>query len=181
VRRFDAFILRRYTSVAHAFQRLTGHTTFFLAKLCAGALALSWLLRVFLYWTPQLVPHDASNLFDVIAGPFMVVLWIWDSIRMRQADEQFNGETLSQYVMWRRDSSWNHVIRLFILCLLPFTVPCFGPRGPIVAEIPYHWHDVMIVSFLYFVSVDPLPPCRGKIREWLSKAFTVLRPVGVPS
>lgn len=73
--RLDDALLLFFTKISHRFQRLTGRTNFFLAKLCLYACIIGLLINIASYWVPLIV--FKINLLEFIIAVLFVIFLIF--------------------------------------------------------------------------------------------------------
>lgn len=155
----DQFLLNKIEKFCHRFQQLTGKTNIFLA-----------LLTCFMYLAFFVAIMIASK------RPTSVFLWI----------NLFMGSLyILFYPLRERDAFYRiskgfsnpHKIDFFCKLLRKFSliflfVNLFCLQWLVLGG------TLFLCLFFYLDSCDPLPPCRGKIREMIDAFFA--RPIPVP-
>ncbi|MEK7560169.1 MAG: hypothetical protein AAB522_02625 [Patescibacteria group bacterium] len=188
--RVDGKILEFFTKISHKFQRLTGRTNFFLARLCLSGMAIGLLLSVISYWIPLL--HRKTNLFWVFVEIFVVLRLTFDVKELEKAEEQnFFGEVTQKPIL-RLLPVHNHIFRVFVfaanifltgIVLLAVATGIFETATTTFFTIIDHvltWPAA--TCFCYFAVVTPMPPGKSKIREWVENFASGFRkPAAVES
>lgn len=164
IKAIDAKILSFFTKISHKFQRLTGRTNFFLAKICLCVLALSVMVMVANYWFP-LLGRD-GNIFSLIVS----VVFIFIARRMYYCDKA-EDEVLTEEKtnFFAEDNNlMGRILLLFlsILDLFGFLMAINMPRGILIFKVLDCLYFPVYSAFMYFIVVMPLPPGKSKIQEW---------------
>jgi hypothetical protein len=160
--RLDDRILMFFTNISHRFQRLTGRTNFFLAKVALFTHMFGAFISIANYWAPLM--SIESGVVDVVVfmmtSLFSIIIVIW--CEYAEKTFQSSGNLLKL--------EWPHSIKILVRPTIFFL------RSFIVSVcfLAMQWIDVLIQSCLfglviglYFVDVIPLPPGKSKIREWI--------------
>jgi hypothetical protein len=169
--RRDAALLRLFTTAAHAWQRATGKTSYWLARVAATAFAASQIIAVADYWFPELL-HVRVGSWSLAAACVSVLVFLWLAIAMQEADEEFASDPsvlpeAAEICQGRVDTFLRVVGGVFFV---PMTVG-------FIAHYLWlrHYIDALhhasgwpaLVCALGFAAVTPLPPCAGKFSEWV--------------
>ena len=150
---FDQWLLGKFEAFAHWFQRLTGRTNLFLAKiaLCVGAT----------FWLFSMLSRQQFILFAIFGAiMFMRTLTMdWDEKKAYRRLEQgvanpgkitgFRGRLFLQF--------W-----FLLLAALEIPLLFVAEMKPLISA-----GQIFFVFAEYFEACDPLPPGTSKIREWL--------------
>lgn len=177
----DSKLLAFFSKISHRFQKLTGRTNFFLAKMAVCILALSSLTIIADYFLSL-----AGGLISVISAIMTLVSMIEVIFWMGGCDEAENrvyAEERSKYdfgehidsIWWRTGSA-----ALSILWVGPTLLHLASPKGTLPFKILFGLYAPAITIFSYFIVVDPLPPGKSKIREWV-EAFSAWFRLLVPA
>lgn len=172
--RLDAQVLLWCTKFAHWFQRLTGRTSFFIAKIGIGMSIWAMFVSIMNYWVPLLAHKTTWG--TVAVRSFLLLGFLLDSIRCNKAEERLlNGYVaLPHWVKLQRSiigPMWR-LLGLFVTVLVIGVV--FGIE---LRKLPWsimRWEIIEagfgpgFAIFMYFIHVDPLPPGTSKIREWIA-------------
>lgn len=164
--RADNFLFAQATKFAHAVQRLTGLTTYFIAKLGVGVVAISIIIDILNYFYQFLTFKTygwaaAVNLIGVV----LVISWS----RTLQKAEDCLGDAIKPAelgTLMVRGALWRKIyLFVFVMALIGY---CVHPGKFVVLQF---WDSpgfpLGMLIFTYFLAVDPLPPGRSKVREWL--------------
>lgn len=165
----DARLLALFTMFSHKFQRLTGRTNFFLAKLSVALVMLSVAVELVNYWIPIL--SRKSTLFNVATNGIIAIWLVMCAYQCDEADNQLFSSEKAKYdflAFWVDPS----ILRIMWLCLswvalIIYTPTLFAPKVSIIFDIIDFSYAHGGALFYYFLSVDPLPPGKSKIREWV--------------
>ena len=170
----DSYILDFCKNFAHAFQIITGKTNFFLAKI-GRFLCFVWVVGLILNDIFKLIPEVKDGWIGMAINIWILWLMAYEGNVLDEVDKQFNStpEVLPRKLFDLRRHSTIVIRLLFVgffyfdiirFCLMMY----FSPNKSIA-----HWllyspiFDIGVLMFYYFILVDPLPPSKGKVREWL--------------
>ena len=181
VRAWDAAVLRGATTLAHAFQTVTGHTSFFLTECATYVLMASVGVYIVDYFWPVLVVH--ANLWGVSISAFVLPLMLLRARIYARAEVAFlrDGRALPT---WSVDWPLDPYIRLFNLGYFLSLHAVFLGFVVIPADHPWPnfigwlWSPAYLASD-YFQLVIPKPPGPSLFRAWLSSLSGFLRPLPV--
>jgi hypothetical protein len=175
----DDWLISKSTKFAHWFQRLTGRTNFFLAKLGLLICGINVVLVIANYFTQFLAIR--TPLFVTFIYTLVLFLLVGYTVKLDEADrsQQQSEErakvsiTSSSALIWRM--YW--LINLLLQC--PIAILTFEPTlVGILKEICSIGFFLGMVIFHYFIVVDPLPPRKSRIRQWVENiSFGLSEPV----
>lgn len=167
----DEWLIERYEHVAHRAQMFTGKTNFWMAGACYLACGLICALSVVLFvygvqpaWAMRLGIYASAGSHRVWIDFAVASLWARRGLFGWKREESRAFARLADGVSNpRRIHAPDKILRLFFVCFYGsiFVVGLF-------VEPRFYTFGVLFVSALYLEACDPLPPCAGKIREWLS-------------
>ena len=182
--KIDSAILAVCAKFSHRLQRMTGLTNYFVAKIGVACSAFNIIVATMNHFY-QLLSYTTSAAILWIFGIVLCTL-VRDSFNCSKAEEQlWSGRNakparLLQYIS--RGKFWRLLwISLFILDVdrLWHTLPRARYWLPeIVAQT---FFSLGFALFYYFIAVDPLPPGKSKVREWLENFGLFQKPVPVPT
>jgi hypothetical protein len=166
--KIDWFFLSHFEKgVCHPLQRLTGKTNYYYAGLCSFLVVFISLGEYFDIFSKGLA--DRGDLVSSANGD--VLFWFsififasycatWKIFEAAGYTRLNDGMANSLKVM-----PVGYFGRNLIVLLLPLFL--------VVPEIQIcdKAFFVFLTLFFFFVSCDPLPPCKGKVKEWL-KSFS---------
>lgn len=176
-KRLDDFLLHKAERFAHWFQRMTGRTNFWLAKLCFVAYCLGGGVSMLLVPVPRAIagPNaDAMNWFGpVMMGTVLLVgTWRLFPYIARVEEHYLSGNHTAHAFTLLMSQLWplrllTMVMRLPATFTLAYSlldpshaVALGGGAGLVL----FSWTGVCCY---YFASVVPLPPGKSKVREFL--------------
>lgn len=178
----DAMLLRSTTKFSHWFQRLTGRSNYFIAKIGVFISAITTLIEISNYFS-QFLWRKTGFMILVFCVVINIMTFI-EANALDKADESLESETrvlhpLLTHSMWSRllwvGISLNNT---GIACQQLLIVKEFGPLDAFV-QVGLSYGTLI---FYYFCEVEPLRPSKSKIREWLEKfSFTTPTPAEVES
>ncbi|MBX4190190.1 hypothetical protein KW791_02765 [Candidatus Parcubacteria bacterium] len=178
----DAWVLSYFTKFSHWFQRMTGRTNFFLAKVFIFAYVISILVGALNYWF-QMLNHPTPRFGPVIK--FAIVLfWMWYISRDKNLqDEHLQGKQTknpNELFFFLR-------VPLLIANLIDLQLQApifFGGKNVSLIDLFCYLEPLYFILFMYFDSVTPLPPGKSKVREWIEAyqaGFKKLQPIKSPN
>lgn len=178
LRMLDERLLKLCTRIAHAVQIWTGKTNFFIAKIGLILSTLPVTLRITNHFTRIL--HDTTSGFEIAMWVLYLLAVISIMGKLDKADQRHkDSETkvmLKDLVVYT--SPAYRIWMLFLTCLNLSTID----RSLLELLASSMVWACGYLIFLYFVSVDPLPPRKSKIREWVEGfSFGTLVPARVGS
>lgn len=169
--RIDESILELFTKFSHWFQRLTGRTNYFLAKICVFLMITSMLFIIINIWVPILsyIPSSTARLFEpflFLIGMLACILQIYildkSENNLYEASERVRAPSF-----FEGSYRWRLVLGLMsILFLSLFFLPD-SRKGILIANIFFYCYPLFFWLASYFVMVDPLPPGKSKVRQWV--------------
>lgn len=171
ISRMDSAIIGFVEKFAHWFQRLTGKTNFFLAGFIAGALLIPVFVGVIRGVSPlnPLGPEPSEQTgFGHLAAFGLICLLAYTAFFGWKKKENEAWERLSKGVANPRKGS------LGWLCCRIWCLQIFGISFLILlieASLLGAAMTICLALYLYLETCDPLPPCQGKIKEWLGSLF----------
>ncbi|KKU50900.1 MAG: hypothetical protein A3H69_01135 [Candidatus Sungbacteria bacterium RIFCSPLOWO2_02_FULL_47_9] len=172
----DEKILALVTRMCHKFQRLTGRTNFFLAKLALLFVWMSIAVSTANFWLPLL--HRKTDLFSLFLYVIISIGLLVDIKNCDKAEGQVlekskakvNFDSLSSSWMWR--VLWL-AITLWDIVYLPSSIS--DPKGFLLFKCIYFLFCPGFTTFYYFINVEPLPPAKSTVREWIEAFATSMR------
>ncbi|HEY6211046.1 MAG TPA: hypothetical protein VIW45_02125 [Vicinamibacterales bacterium] len=168
VQTLDSALLDVIEWLCRRFQWLTGRTNLWLAVQLTNVNIIVYFVWAALYfWRADL----ATRLF---VGAFCgSVLWALTRTVLRDPIELYESHAFRRVANGQRNPRRMRDVSLRI-SFLTLAVLLFGPVAfvyltlhPIVVLLGYSL-IVLTTMVLYLLACDPLPPCAGRVREWLS-------------
>lgn len=182
LKRIDDEILSFFTKISHKFQRLTGRTSFFLAKCCLVIMGFSIVVDMGNSIIPLLNKRTDILLFII------QIVWAYGiSKDLNNCTKTENNILDEEKAKVPFELAWPAIGRLlFGVGVLILGGPEFfgvligmtKSKISWVLEIASKNFFPALVAFSYFVTVNPLPPGKSKIREWLGSFGKI--PVPIP-
>ena len=186
VAKLDAFILDRLTRFCHWFQRLTGKTNYFLAKIFLFLALNSILVRIINHWIP-LLGYETYLFFEILIALVIFPLYINDIYSCDKSENRLlSGNELSKerfYSVNLNSIFWRILwLLLALIDVLSFISVFYTQRGVLLFKL---LDDFALFIFLvsYLLNVEPLPPGKSKIKEWIESfqtGFLKLQPAKSP-
>jgi len=162
--RFFVGLLERFS---HRVQRLTGYTCYHLAAACAIVFAVAIVVE-------HALCHHHDDFEDLLIDSLYLVyssayaFWLYER-DIDKAASRANGGVANE---WKRTLCGTRTFMISVTLLvdvgtiiLAITVGSGAMRDG--AGWVYPVNLTAMVCWFYFRSCDPLPPCQGKVREWL--------------
>ncbi len=170
----DAFLIDKvFQKIAWWFQRLTGRTNFWLARICYIVAALCYILWI-------AVPFSSlsllSGLIVSLTVAFYVAAMLWMVRRLEKWEEIFLKNQGDQPT-----ANMLRVLGVFIRIMGLFICLIVGSQSILLYQMT-KWLSFLLggpfvaigVAGVYFQSCTPLPPCKSKVRECLEEFKTKL-------
>lgn len=181
--RIDEVILSFFTKISHWWQRLTGLTNYWLAKCALMVVSISLLVRILNYWHP-LLSHKTELGLLAIAG-FLIIGCCICIMIIDEADTQAqNSDTQAMpvNVTMRGETFWRiWFVFLTLTAIAQLPVDLLKTKS-IILELVNGCLCPSMACFLYFAAVNPLPPAKSKVREWIEsfRPTPALQPMRIP-
>ena len=164
----DSALLDLTESLCRRFQRLTGRTNVWLAvQLTNVSIVVYFVWAALSFWRRDL----ATRLF---VGAFCGgVLWALTQTVLKDPIELYESHAYRRVAAGLRNPRRLRDFSLRI-SFLSLSVLLAGPVALVSTNLKQY---VVLLSYslvvlttpaLYLLACDPLPPCRGRVREWLS-------------
>jgi len=165
----DSLLLDLTESLCRRFQQLTGRTNVWLAvQLTNVSIVVYFVWAALSFWQRNL----ATRLF---VGAFCGgVLWALTQTVLKDPIELYESHAYRRVAAGLRNP---RRLRDFSLRISFLTLSVLL-AGPVVALVSMNLRQyVVLLSYslivlttvaLYLLACDPLPPCRGRVRDWLS-------------
>ena len=158
----DEWILHKCTQFSHQFQRLTGKTNFFIAKVFLSVVGCSAMVVVVNYWVPLL--EHKSTLFSCVLN---VVIVLVEASRVKKCQENedrlYDGLTLNKLVgggfYWRL---------IWVWLLIPDSITILFYSKSIF-DILSNLFGPAMCGAVYFLAVTPLPPGTSKLGQMIER------------
>jgi len=172
----DDKLLDLCTKSSHKLQRATGITNYFVAKVGVGISSYALVIDLVNY-VYQFFPEKGSIFsagIEVICFADMIVR----SIHCAKADKNLDNIKPAFLFTYTRSN----------FCRLLWAGWFLFDVGTLFLEkLPVHYQTLYIsrrvlfslglAIFYYFIAVNPLPPGKSKVREWIDSFGKVLRPI----
>ena len=166
-KKVDAKLIGFFTKISHRFQRLTGRTNFFLAKIALCVVGLSLMSQVADYFLSLFgIGTSALSVVLALGAATVVISWAYE------CDEAKHGvyaEEKAKRNFMPPEADPVCIRIIFLALLVPwitvFLAVVVSPNGILAFKILLSLYAPALVTFLYFIAVDPLPPGKSKIRE----------------
>lgn len=166
----DQFILKFFTKISHSFQRMTGRTNFFLAKCAALLVAVSTSVGALGYFAEVLVREP--SFFIAMIEVFLTIAFIRTAYLCDLSEEDtFRGGTRRKWLLLNYSRAWRPFLFVGVLLSIPASIIEVPIAPNSILEALHHGFIPFSFLFLYFIEVNPLPPCRGKIQEFVASLF----------
>jgi hypothetical protein len=169
----DSAILNATEFLCHRFQRLTGRTNVWLAVQLTNLSVIVYFLWAALYfWNTDLVLRVGVGLF--CCGVFYVLTQTILKVPIEEYESNAYRRVAKGYRNPRR-------VRDVLLRTSFLTLSIVLGYPLLFLYIKFHVRIGLLSSFLivlmtvllYLLACDPLPPCTGRIREWIHGSVTL--------
>lgn len=163
----DDAIISYCTRISHRLQRATGLTNYFIAKIGLGIACLSLGYEILNYFHQFL--FDKTPLWDMIVASFVLCDMVFRSLLLSRFEDS-QSDVKPNFLMWEinRGYKWRIAcLGVSILLFFTFMVGLGNKPNPLREFIAYNVFPVGCAIFWYFILVDPMPPGKSRIREWL--------------
>ena len=173
----DRVIMNMLTKFAHWFQRLTGRTSIFLAKTSILLTLIASTLMILGLVVP-IFPYKISPVGAFIVG-LVAIMEIKQMSNLDDAENTFFSSTERVKHSWMSSDFGTRMVWL-ALSIYRILELCFD-------RYPVNIWRVFVVVFVYFgiyfyycfIDINPLPPCRSKLLNFV-ESFS-LKPSIAPS
>jgi hypothetical protein len=173
IERIDSAFLKLFTKFSHWFQRLTGKTNFFLARICLVIVVLGSMIFVFNFWIP-LLSHPTRP-YDVFLSGLFIPMMVYVEAHLKKAEDDFGGNVaIKPIIQSAFIGSIFQVLRTLMMLLLilstPWDIYSFFDghlKGVWLFNLLHEMSYRCFASFYYFIAVDPLPPGKSRVRQWI--------------
>lgn len=166
--KIDWFFLSHFEKGCHFLQKMTGKTNYYYVGLCSFLIVLISLGVYFDIFPKGLIGEGGLiyNRNDMVW--FWVNIFIftffsssWKIIEAWAYTNLNNGVANICKIMHTA-----RLARILLVIMLPFVLLLPVPQIQIYDKV----FIVLVTLVLFLLSCDPLPPCTGKVKEWL-KSF----------
>src|SRR3989344_4942120 len=164
----DDLYLKFFTVFSHWFQRLTGRTNFFLAKIAAAVVLAQVAVSIGNYFSPVL--SVKTDLFGLVMSGIATLILLMYFVGCDEAEARaFRGNNSKYLISPLVHERWFRLLSLiFVLFTSPF-IPHFIFKA--LTQNSKTWYFEMIdllgapafTAFLYLVNVDPMLPQKSKV------------------
>lgn len=177
VNTLDAFILKCFTKFAHRFQKITGRTNYFLAKI-GLAIVVAAVSVAILGCVLPILTEKVSPIFAFICG----LIAIAEISRMAKLDRAEKDAIESSEVRVKHFISENSLVSrmIWVFFSVQDTLILIFSNTPItIWRIFLYSASTGLLIYYYFIAVDPLPPGKSKVKEFFEAITTYLSPTKV--
>ena len=183
--RIDGRILALFTKFSHWFQCLTGRTNYFLAKISLFLTMTAWGVGALGYWLPILERrflHDILTpiCFLMVLPDYIMRIYLCD----KSEESLFQNDERTKYkISDPIDGSmgWRIFWTFAVILSIPLSITSvLNNEGVLFFKIINNGFASFVWMASYFLEVDPLPPGKSKIRQWIEDiqaGFRKLQPL----
>lgn len=165
IKTVDGAIMGRLTKFAHWFQRITGRTSIFLAKMGILAILISLSIYIMSLILP-ILPYKITPLFAFVFG-LVAIAEIRQMSELDKAEDAFFSSAEKVKRSWMRS---DFALRMILLGLSIYRMLELG-----FDKYPTNAWRVATVAMSYFglyfyycfIDINPLPPCRSKLLTFI--------------
>jgi hypothetical protein len=167
----DDFLLAAATRFSHRLQRLTGLTCYSIARAGNGMVAIASLLAMANAVHRFLALPENASVW--IFGPALLLISVYRANVIRRCEEALWSMSCAKPSVLLHYRYERPVWRLVwpIMAIVNVALAYCEPRSRAIDILFAFAGAGGFGIFHYFVIVDPLPPGRGKVREWLASIF----------
>lgn len=170
----DSKVLSFYTKLSNCFQKSTGRNNFFLAKISYHLVTFTTLVDGGTYFIKGMHPHGGT--LSIICFLIFATMGVEVSRKCDTAENSSGSEKVDHRFPWS-GIFWRMFGIFSILLLGPSgIVGIIGSNHPILWTI-VQLYSAFFASYCYLIAVEPLPPCKGKIKEFLESLSRRLVPI----
>ncbi len=164
---FDAWFLDKCEKFSHRTQRILGLTCFDLARICLG-IGLTVCMPVFFFVQKEFLvwglPVSALTVFH-----------FFETYSIEKITLKYSLHGLANPYKKRMS------LRITAYSSGAILIYCVSLFASLFFIIPYSGLLFLYVCYLYFLSCDPLPPAKSKVRALIEKIRESLRPAPIPA
>lgn len=179
--RIDERILELFTKFSHRFQRQTGRTNFFLAKVANAILlvvavitlqklieTLSIPLNQFVY-VILIFSHLFQVFFLFIALLMGSLCFLGEYIESRKKSNENTANPNKLVIKETRLSSLRVICYIPVMIFLAYSLETHLTPGTSVYKflISIYFQELLALVCVYLLSINPLPPGKSKVRQWV--------------
>jgi hypothetical protein len=168
---FDAALLNVIERLCHWFQRLTGRTNVWLALQLTNLSVIVYFTGAAMYfWSLELAPRIALGLFcaallyTLTQTVFRVPIEVYEHDAYRRVARGMRNSRRVRDLLLRI----SFLTLSFVLATPTVFLYLAWVGRPLVFLLSYSL-IVLTTVVLYLLACDPLPPCTGRVREWLRR------------
>lgn len=174
----DAKLMGFFTSFSHKFQRMTGKTNFFIAKIIAWLIASACFVEIINFFHRILLRE--TNLLSCIFFIIITIIFLRYSYKCKQSEENvFSGTKTKIFFLS------HYIIRTILFLATCSSIPAIFiniSRAPIpILQFYREFYLIGFPFFLYFIEINPLPPAKSKVKKFIELILSFLKrkPVAV--
>lgn len=170
----DSLFMSFFTKIAHSFQYFTGRTSLLCASICYGMGLLGPLVQLANFFIPDILKPYETPFFIVFLDLLLITYLSIRIIKLGNEEERFfNNPSVRKLIPFLEHAGILGRVSLMgtsfvLLMYIPFLI--YTDAIDSLSLIFYFWVFFM-ASGIYFEAVDPLPPGKSKVREWVEKVL----------
>ncbi|HEY4490051.1 MAG TPA: hypothetical protein VJC12_02240 [Candidatus Paceibacterota bacterium] len=172
IEKIDSVVLKLFTKIAHAFQRLTGKTNYFLAKIGTTMVALNVGLDAVNYFYRIFPGRKTSGFMFTVSVVVLIGLFL-DTMKLDNAERQHKDSEVKVAIKFIFPNSpvWRVFLLMFayLSTVVLISIIRHGFDQSLLHTSVAPLFSYGLLFFCYFRVVEPLHPQKGKIKEWLEK------------
>lgn len=165
VRRIDGAILDRVRAFAHRLQRLTGITSWTIARWATCSASIEIILEIGNHAHPFLPTFTPLPWAVLVVDCLLLLVFFYETISISRAEQRLDNESVVLPPSMGSSPGW----RLFISvqCMISTLFWLSDKLHPFWAFIHYALFAYSMWFAYYFIAVIPLPRGKSKVREWI--------------
>jgi len=156
----DILLDKIFQRISNFFQRTTGLTCFFLAKI---AIVASWSAMVIWIFTLPDLHYLLRILLAICSLIYLLIVWV----HLNAYDEKEDALSSRVNVMNSSVITDFPIRMLAWFFLITTSISSEGRQPYLISSRYLRICLVFVVVYLYFASCTPLPPGKSRIRKWL--------------
>lgn len=173
IEKIDSAILAGCTRFSHWLQRLTGLTNYFVANVGISLVAISIMIDMANFFH-QIFQHRTS-LFEVIIDSLLLLSAMHRSFLCTKAQDQLysnNDAKLAELIPLTAKIGWRLLfVAASVIDALNIVTAYLAPHRESLWFLDVvgtkFFFSLGLMIFYYFIIVDPLPPGKSKVRQWI--------------
>lgn len=171
----DGYLMSKVTKFSHYLQRTLGITNYFVAKIGIALASLALSMGILDYFIPFL--HSHTTKFSFFIKGLCIIDMIWRSFLCSKAEEaMYESDVKPAFLLRLSGNTFWRLCWIGFLAIDLAYFPGSWKKNHLPDIVDENFFSLGLAIFYYFIAVNPLPPGKSKVREWINGLFRVLRP-----